>query len=166
MLFRSPRLLPWRSVVANVALPLELAGVPRRERLRRAAAMLDRVQLGDALRKLPGQLSGGMRMRTAIARALVTGPELLLLDETAREEEVVGEAGPARGGTVGLEDVGRLARDVHHVRHARLHPVGEFVLRDSRIDFRISNAIAIQSIQLTLIVEHVSTNVRIDPRRI
>ena len=79
--FQEPRLLPWRSVAANVALPLELAGVGRDERRDRAEAMLARVQLSGAGRKLPGQLSGGMRMRASIARALVTGPELLLLDE-------------------------------------------------------------------------------------
>jgi NitT/TauT family transport system ATP-binding protein len=79
--FQEPRLLPWRSTVRNVALPLELRGVPRRERLARAREMLGLVGLADAHRKLPGQLSGGMRMRAAIARALVTRPQVLLLDE-------------------------------------------------------------------------------------
>ena len=79
--FQEPRLLPWRSTVRNVALPLELRGVRRRERLARAREMLGLVGLGDAHRKLSGQLSGGMRMRAAIARALVTRPQVLLLDE-------------------------------------------------------------------------------------
>ncbi|MFM8730976.1 MAG: ATP-binding cassette domain-containing protein, partial [Phycisphaerales bacterium] len=55
--FQEPRLLPWRSTVRNVALPLELRGVPRRERLARAREMLGLVGLADAHRKLPGQLS-------------------------------------------------------------------------------------------------------------
>ncbi|MBL9141067.1 MAG: ABC transporter ATP-binding protein [Phycisphaerae bacterium] len=79
--FQEARLLPWRSLLDNVALPLELRGVGRSERHARAAELANAVGLGDALGRLPGQLSGGMRMRAAIARALTTHPSLLLLDE-------------------------------------------------------------------------------------
>ena len=78
--FQEPRLLPWRSVRDNVALPLELAGVLRDERQQRADAALQLVQLADAGDRRPHELSGGMKMRAALARALVAEPALLLLE--------------------------------------------------------------------------------------
>jgi NitT/TauT family transport system ATP-binding protein len=81
VVFQAPTLAPWLSAAANVALPLELAGVARAEARRRAVAALAQVGLTGAEEARPAQLSGGMAMRVSLARALVTRPRLLLLDE-------------------------------------------------------------------------------------
>lgn len=79
--FQDPTLMPWASVAANVRLPLDLAGVPRAEAELRVVQALAQVDLAEKADRLPRQLSGGMRMRVSIARALVTNPDLLLMDE-------------------------------------------------------------------------------------
>ena len=79
--FQSYNLIPHQTVLANVELALTLTGVPKAERRRRAKEALEKVGLGDQLRKKPNQMSGGQMQRVAIARALVNNPDILLADE-------------------------------------------------------------------------------------
>jgi len=81
LVFQEPRLLPWRTVADNVAFPLELAGVGEAERLERALQTIELTGLGGFEGAYPEELSGGMAQRAAIARALVSEPQVLLLDE-------------------------------------------------------------------------------------
>ena len=79
--FQQSGLLPWRTVAANVSLPLEVHGADKRARRARVEELLDMVGLSDFAKSYPDQLSGGMQQRVAIARALAESPKLLLMDE-------------------------------------------------------------------------------------
>jgi NitT/TauT family transport system ATP-binding protein len=81
MVFQAPVLFDWRTVEANVGLPLEVMGYPRERRVARIREMLDLVELAGFAGHYPHQLSGGMQQRVAIARALAFEPALLLMDE-------------------------------------------------------------------------------------
>ena len=81
-IFQQDRLLPWRSALGNVCLPLELIGVPEDEQRQRALGWLTRLGLAPFAHAYPRELSGGMRQRVAIARAFALQPQILLADES------------------------------------------------------------------------------------
>jgi NitT/TauT family transport system ATP-binding protein len=79
--FQESHLMPWKNVCENVELPLRILNVSKLEREKAVSAALELVGLGDYARLMPHELSGGMKMRASLARALVSNPKLLLLDE-------------------------------------------------------------------------------------
>jgi putative ABC transport system ATP-binding protein len=131
--FQTFNLLPRASALHNVELPLVYAGVPRGERRERAAAMLDRVGLGDRMAHKPSELSGGQRQRVAIARALINEPAILLADEpTGNLDSRTGEDIMALFDE--LHDAGQTIVLVTHEHDIANHAHRSVVLRDGLIE--------------------------------
>ena len=81
MVFQEESTFPWRNVIDNVAFPLEIAGMPKKERIERARHFVSMVGLDGFERRYPSELSGGMRQRVSMARTLASEPKILLMDE-------------------------------------------------------------------------------------
>lgn len=130
--FQSFLLLPRTSALDNVELPMIYAGVPAKERRKRAIEALDRVGLGDRLHNRPNELSGGQQQRVSIARALVVNPVLILADEptggldskTTEEILMLFEELHTQGNTMVVvtheEGVARHARRIVHFRDGQI----------------------------------------------
>ncbi|WP_084514538.1 ABC transporter ATP-binding protein [Nocardia acidivorans] len=125
-IFQEATLLPWRKVLRNVELSAELRGIGRTARRERATRALAAVGLADFAGKLPGQLSGGMRMRVSLARALTLEPELMLLDEPFGALDEITRLGMQ-------EELLRLYRDNAFTALFITHSVSEAVFLAGRV---------------------------------
>jgi putative ABC transport system ATP-binding protein len=130
--FQDPLLIPSLDIVENTALPLVYCGVPRAERMARARALLERMGLGHRLEHGPSALSGGECQRTAIARALVNDPRLVLADEpTGSLDQANGQH--IMGILDGLHRDGRTVVIVTHDPNVARHARETINMRDGRI---------------------------------
>jgi NitT/TauT family transport system ATP-binding protein len=126
VVFQDANLMPWRTAQANVMLPVEVLGLDRRTMAPRAQALLSMVGLDGFEKKLPGELSGGMRQRVAIARALIHDPALLLLDEP------FGALDAMTRDTMNLE-LGRIAAQSGKTVFLITHSIAEAVFLSDRV---------------------------------
>jgi putative ABC transport system ATP-binding protein len=131
-IFQSFNLLPRKSALDNVSVPLMYAGVGRSDRQQRARALLEQLGLGDRLRHRPTELSGGQQQRVAIARALVNEPALILADEpTGNLDSQTGREVLALLGQ--LHEAGRTIVVVTHDRAVAEHAQRIVTLVDGRV---------------------------------
>lgn len=126
VIFQQAALLPWRTVLDNVAFGMEISGVPKPERHERAREVLDTVGLGGFAAHYPHQLSGGMKQRAAIARVLTTKPDLMLADEP------FGALDEQTRVVLGLE-LHRIARETGATIVFITHSIQEAVLLSDRV---------------------------------
>jgi len=130
--FQSYNLLPRTTALENVATPLLYQGVPKKVRLARATAALERMGLGDRLDHEPNELSGGQQQRVAIARALVTEPRLILADEpTGNLDSHTGEE--VLGLFHELNDAGATIVLITHDADVAVRATRQIHVRDGRI---------------------------------
>ncbi|QSB16260.1 ABC transporter ATP-binding protein [Natronosporangium hydrolyticum] len=131
--FQFGQLVPELSCLENVALPLRLAGVGRREAHRRAAEWLERVDVADVAQKRPGQASGGQAQRVAVARALVTQPRVVFADEPTGALDSLNGERVMELLTTAARDSGAAVVLVTHEARVAAYSDREAVVRDGRV---------------------------------
>ncbi len=117
MVFQSPVLLPWRTILQNVLLPIEFRGLPVPEYHQKALGLLEMAGLKEFAGRYPNELSGGMQQRAAIVRALVQDPRLLLMDEPFGALDAMTSRADESGGVADLEPEPP-DRRLHHTFHS------------------------------------------------
>ena len=131
--FQFGQLVPELSCLENVALPLRLSGVRRREAARRAGGLLERLEVADAADQRPGEVSGGQGQRVAVARALVTEPRVIFADEPTGALDSLNGERVMQMLTAAAREAGAAVVLVTHEARVAAYSDREVVVRDGRV---------------------------------